>query len=568
MAKTRLPTIIDRLAVDNEPGLSTSQLMLVNHDLKPVEPERRQWSAWNFVGFWIADSFNINTWMISSSMIVGGLSWWQSWICVWLGYFIAGSFICSTGRIGAVYHIGFPVVARSSFGIWGSLWPIFNRAAMACIWYGVQAWLGGTCVYLMIRSIWPSFENLHSSMPASSGTNTRDFVSFFIFWLLSLPAIWFPVHKIRHLFTVKAYIVPVSGLAFFIWVIVRANGIGPIVHQPNTIHGSELGWAMVKGTMSSIANFATLIVNDPDFTRFARKPKDALWSQLFTIPIGFALTSFVGIVVSSSSTVIYQTTIWSPLDLLGRFLDDGGHGARAGVFFIAFAFALAQLGTNIAANSVSAGSDMTALLPRFINIRRGGFVCAAVGLAMCPWNLLSSSNQFTTYLSSYSVFLSSIAGVLLCDYYVVRKGYLRVEELYTARRKGAYFYTFGINLRAYGAYIAGILINVVGFAGAVGRQVPMGAQYIYNVNFFAGFIVSFFVYWLLNKVFPVPARSDTWNEVGDRVVDLSLAPGHDYDCDYDHGYNGSPKGEKVEDEETGSIRSITKRADKHVAEVR
>ena len=169
-----------------------------------------------------------------------GLSWWQSWICVWFGYFIAACFVCLTGRIGATYHIGncpqracctnvtdstlgFPVVARSSFGIWGSLWPVFNRAAMACIWYGVQAWIGGTCVYLMIRSIWPSWQDLPNTMPASSGTNTRDFVSFFLFWLLSLPAIWFPVHKIRHLFTVKAYFVPIAGIAFFIWAIVRVR---------------------------------------------------------------------------------------------------------------------------------------------------------------------------------------------------------------------------------------------------------------------------------------------------------------------------------------------------------
>ena len=220
--------------------------------------------------------------------------------------------------------------------------------------------------------------------------------------------------------------------------------------------------------------------NDPDFSRFARKPSDALWSQLITIPLGFAITSFIGIIVSSSSTVIYGEPIWSPLDLLQNFLNEGGSGSRAGVFFIALAFALAQLGTNIAANSVSAGTDMTALFPRYLNIRRGGFVCAAVGLAMCPWNLLSSSNNFTTYLSSYSVFLSSIAGVLIGDYYLVRKGYLQIKELYSARKTGSYFFAYGINWRAYAAYISGILINVVGFAGAVGRTVPVGAQYIYK----------------------------------------------------------------------------------------
>ncbi|OTA63561.1 hypothetical protein K449DRAFT_349084 [Hypoxylon sp. EC38] len=525
---TKLSAWVDKVAVDNEEGLTTAQLMLTNNDLKPVEPERRQWGAWNFVGFWIADSFNINTWMISSSMIVNGLSWWQSWICVWIGYAIAGCFICTTGRIGAVYHIGFPIVNRSSFGIWGCLWPVFNRAAMACIWYGVQSYIGGHCVYLMIRSIWLSWDRntIPNSFSADSGTTTADYVSFFLFWLLSLPAIWFPVHKIRHLFTVKAYFVPCAGIAYLIWALVRAGGPGPIVRQGATLEGSDLAWQFIKGIMSSIANFATLIVNDPDFSRFAGKPRDALWSQLFTIPIGFAVTSLIGILVSSSSVIIYPGSepIWDPLDLLERFIDDGGSGQRFGVFVIALAFALAQLGTNIAANSVSAGTDMTALLPRFINIRRGGYVCAAVGLAMCPYTLLTSANQFTTYLSSYSVFLSSIAGVMCSDYYLVRKGYLDIRELYDARKTGPYYFTFGFHWRAYAAYISGILINVVGFAGAVnGGNVPIGATYIYNFNFFCGFIISAGMYWTLCKLFPIPACSDTWMEVGDQIDEVRLA---------------------------------------------
>lgn len=237
---------------------------------------------------------------------------------------------------------------------------------------------------LMLRAIWSDYNDLPNSLPKSSGTQTRDFLSFFLFWLFSLPAIWFPVHKVRHLFTVKAYFTPVAAVVFFAWSIRKANGLGPIIDQPNTVYGSDLAWAFIKGIMSSIANFATLIVNDPDFARFAGKPKDALWSQLFTIPIGFAVTSFVGIIVSSSSGVIYDEPIWNPLLLLGRFLDDASSAERFGIFIISTGFALAQLGTNIAANSVSAGTDMTALFPRFINIRRGGYICALVGLAMCP----------------------------------------------------------------------------------------------------------------------------------------------------------------------------------------
>jgi NCS1 family nucleobase:cation symporter-1 len=211
------------------------------------------------------------------------------------------------------------------------------------------------------------------------------------------------------------------------------------------------------------------------------------------------------------------------LDLLERFIDDGGSGQRFGVFVIALAFALAQLGTNIAANSVSAGTDLTALLPRFINIRRGGYLCAIVGLAMCPYTLLTSSNQFTTYLSAYSVFLSSIAGVMCADYYLVRRGYLEIKELYDARKTGPYYFTLGFNWRAYAAYIAGILINVVGFAGAIGRQVPIGATYIYNLNYFCGFIIAAGMYWGLCKLFPIPACSERWMEVGDEIDDVRLA---------------------------------------------
>jgi NCS1 family nucleobase:cation symporter-1 len=203
------------------------------------------------------------------------------------------------------------------------------------------------------------------------------------------------------------------------------------------------------------------------------------------------------------------------------------------------AFALAQLGTNIAANSVSAGTDMTALLPRYLNIRRGGYICAIVGLVMCPWNLLSSANNFTTYLSAYSVFLSSIAGVMCCDYYVVRKGYLQLKELYSAKKTSPYYYTAGIHWRGYAAYIAGILINIVGFVGAIGKPVPIGATYIYNLNFFCGFIVASSTYFLLCKFFPVPATSDVWMEVGDQFEDQSMAYSGDSVDEYDEGRTGS-----------------------------
>ncbi|KAJ3037177.1 hypothetical protein HDV00_001988 [Rhizophlyctis rosea] len=514
----RKRSLLTKLAVPDSEHYSHKELFLNNHDLKPVELERRQWGWINFFNFWMADAFNVNTFQIASAMIVAGLSWWQAWICVWIGYGLVACFVAANGRAGAVYHVGFPPYVRASFGVLGAFWPVFNRALMACVWYSVQAWLGGQCIVLILRALAPSFGTLTNTMSESSGTNTRDFIGFILFWLLSLPALYFPVHKIRHLFTVKTIVVPAAGIAYLIWIIVKAKGIGPIIHQPATVSGTAWSWAMVNGIMSAINNFATLVVNDPDFTRFARKPSDALWSQIIAIPFSFGFTSLIGILVSSASTVIFGETIWSPLDLLGRILDEDPYnsGARAGVFFIALAFSLAQLGVNIAANSISAGSDLTALFPRFINIRRGSFFCAILALLIQPWQLMSSSNRFTSYLSSYSLFLSSIAGVMLTDYLLVRRGRLNVPDLYTFDKHGSYWYTFGINWRCVVAYLAGIIINLTGFVGDVSGNpdlVPIGATRVYQVAFFAGFGVASVVYYVLCRIFPIPGMElSGWHE--------------------------------------------------------
>ncbi|KIJ55807.1 hypothetical protein M422DRAFT_24323 [Sphaerobolus stellatus SS14] len=514
MGPSLLKKALSLIELNSSPGLSTTELLLTSEDLVPVPPEKRTWRAWNFVAFWTADCFNVNTWMIVSSMVTIGLSWWQAWICVWIGYGVVAPFIVLNARPGAMFHITFPVVARTSFGLWGALWCTFNRGVMACIWYGVQASIGGQCVIVMLRAMWPSVNNIPNRLPESAGITSRDMMGFFLFWLISLPAIWFPIHKIRHLFTAKAIVVPIAGITFFVWSIIKAKGVGPIIHQPGTLSGSDLGWAMVTSVMSCVSNMATLVVNAPDFASRATTPSAAVLPQLISVPIGFSLVSFIGIIVSSSSQVIYGEAVWSPIDLLGRLLDNSPSSAtRFGVWFIAAAFILAQLSTNISANSVSAGCDLTSLLPRYINIRRGGYIAAVVGFAICPWQLLSDSNRFTSYLSAYSVFLSSIAGVMIVEYWYIRKGHYRVKDLYHAKKDGWYWYTSGINFRAYAAYIAGILINVVGFAGATGRTVPLAATRIYQMAFFTGFGVSALVYIILNRLFPVPGWELKFEEV-------------------------------------------------------
>ncbi|RLV85454.1 Allantoin permease [Meyerozyma sp. JA9] len=522
--------IVNYIQIDGQSDLTAAQLYLFNYDLKPVEKDRRLWSWFNFVFFWIADSFNINTWQIAATGVQAGMTWWQTWLSVWLGYLLCGVFITIGARIGVFYHVSFPVAARSSFGIYGSLWPIINRVFMSLIWYSVQCSVAGPCIEIMLRAIFT--KNLYKKI----GSDNSEFLGFFLFWLFSLPAIWFPPHQIRHLFTFKAYVVPVAGITFLVWTLVKAHGAGPVIHKKSEKEGSELAWLFVESTMNALANFATLIVNAPDFARFADKPSFGIKYLVHTVsvPLCFSITALIGILVGSASEVLYGEPTWSPLDVLDNFLNNYTPGNRAGSFFLALAFALAQLGTNISANSLSFGTDVTAVLPRFLNIRRGGYICAILALAIYPAKLNSSASKFTTYLSAYSVFLSSIAGVVACDYFFVRRGYIKLSHLYSLfapedpSSPSVYKYNkVGINWRAFVAYLCGIVPNITGFVGAVrpDKKIPIGATEVYRLNFFMGFFSAFIIYATLVHFFPIPGTPniktfekgwfEEWQEVED-----------------------------------------------------
>ncbi|CDS00737.1 hypothetical protein [Sporisorium scitamineum] len=449
--------------------------------------------------------------MIASTAVSAGLTWSQAWAAIIVGYFLVAFLIVLTARIGAVYHVSFPILARSTFGVWGAIWPIINRALLSAIWYGVQAYIGGQCVTLVLESIAPSYRNIPNHLPESSGITSKDFLSFFLFSLISLPLACLHPSKIRFFFNFKAVVVPIAAIAFFVWSIVDAKGVGSIVHQPAKLHGSKFGWQFMASLMSCISNMATLALNIPDISRMAKDKRSVTWSQFLAIPLTFSLTSFLGIIIASSSQVIYGELIWNPVDLLGQRLTvDPSSGARAGVFFIAFAFIIGQIGVNIAANSLSAGHDLAAACPRYINIRRGSILCCIVGFVYCPYNLLKDSNNFATYLSAYSLFLSSISGTMMADYYIVKRGLLDMPSLFSAssgKTEGAphmYHYWHGLNFRAFAAYIAGIAMSVAGFAGVLGANVSETANRMYIIAYPLGFLVSGMVYIALCEVWPVP----------------------------------------------------------------
>ena len=399
----------------------------------------------------------------------------------------------------------------------------------------------------MITSVWSSYSDLgrgrkHDSVPAPSGVTTKDLLSFLVFWCASLSAVWFPFHEHRHSFKLVLIFIQLVTASFCGWVIGDAGAFRAIFLQGAEIEGSTLIWALAHGTMLNVANCATLIVGDSNFIQLALQPSNASWMWHLYLPYSFAFNSLAPIFFFASAKYAYpnEEFIWNPLTLLSKYLHGANAFQRFAVFITATAIMLTQLSPRFVANARTTGTSLTALLPHSLTTRRGSYICAVIGLAMCPWNFLKDLSSFVEHLSLFSIFLSSIAGIVLCDFYLVRKSRLDLKGLYMPETSSSYHYSFGFSFRGYAAYIAGFFVNVMGFLSAMGVLTLRGMEYIHRVHFVAGFLVAGFTYYIFCKAFPLPARRDAWREYCQLDEDLPSLSTTESDYD-EQAQSGSEK---------------------------
>lgn len=472
-----------------------SDSSLTNKDLAIVPESKRRWNTWNYAALWISMSLCIPTYMLASSLIDGGMNWWQSILTIFLGNSIVLIPMLLNGHAGAKYGIPFPVFARASFGVKGANIPAILRAIVACGWFGIQTWIGGFAIYQMMRIWTPSIETLPQLFPASWGLATGPAITFFFFWLLNMLIVYLGVESIRKLLVFKAIFLPLAALALLFWAIDAANGLGPILAQPSKLSSDAQFWAFFFPALTGMVGFwATLSLNIPDFTRYAKSQKAQIAGQALGLPTSMTLFAFIGVAVTSATAIIYGTTIWDPVLLAGKFEN------KILVSVAMIAVAISTLATNIAANIVSPANDFSNISPSKISFRTGGYITGIIGILIFPWKLISDpSGYIFQWLIAYSSLLGPIGGIMIADYYFIRKKELAVHDLY--QLNGTYTFRSGYNPKAITALIAGILPNVPGFLVAVklveAQNVWAWASGLYNYAWFVGFFVSGFVYLLL-----------------------------------------------------------------------
>jgi NCS1 family nucleobase:cation symporter-1 len=470
---------------------------LTSPDLAPVPAAERTWGTGNYAALWISMSLCIPTYMLASSLIEGGMNWWQALLTIFLGNSIVLVPMLLNGRAGAQYGIPFPVFARASFGVRGAQVPALLRAIIACGWFGIQTWIGGYALYQMAVLWVPALATLPAVFPASWGLATGPALLFLLFWGLNMYVVHKGVDSIRKLLVFKAFFLPLAALALLWWAIRAGHGLGPILAQPSKFTDSGQFWAFFFPSLTGMVGFwATLSLNIPDFTRYATSQRAQQMGQAIGLPASMTLFSFVGVVVTSATLVIYGKTIWDPVVLAGRF------DSKLLVSAAMLAVALSTLATNIAANIVSPANDFANFSPERISFKTGGYITGVIGLLIFPWKLIADpSGYIFTWLVGYSGLLGPIGGIMIVDYYLIRQQRLSVPELY--QYTGRYAYRGGINHAAMLALVVGVLPNVPGFFTAIGvlrkDAVWPALVGLYNYAWFVGFAVSGLVYWMMMR---------------------------------------------------------------------
>lgn len=452
------------MAVNSAPAQDNS---LYNKDLAPIPASQRTWSTYNYASLWVAMSVCIPTYMLASGLIAGGMSWREAIATILIGNLIVLIPMILNAHAGAKYGIPFPVYVRASFGVRGANIPAVLRALVACGWFGIQCWIGGQAIYSMMVVLSPAVAGHPMASPAC----------FFAFWLLNMLVIWRGIDTIKFLESVSAPFMLGVGLLLLWWVTGKAGGLGPVLRGPSRFHSSgEFIRFFIPSLTGMVGFWATVALNIPDFTRYAKSQRAQMVGQALGLPTAMTLFSFIGVAVTSASVVIFGKAIWDPVVLLGRFNEP----AVALVALIALL--LATLNTNVAANVVSPSNDFSNLNPRRISFRTGGLITGLIGVLMMPWKLLGSFNSYIFgWLVGYSALLGPIAGIMIADYFIVRSRTLDLPALY--RRRGAYEYRGGFNYHALASLALGIGVALSGLL-----YPPL--RWLYNYAWFVGFAVS------------------------------------------------------------------------------
>ncbi|MBV9881070.1 MAG: NCS1 family nucleobase:cation symporter-1, partial [Gemmatirosa sp.] len=470
--------------------LSASPLW--NADLAPTSPERRTWSTYNIAALWIGMSVVVTTYTLASGLMTEGMTWWQAMATILLGNTIVLVPMILNAHAGTKYGISFPVLCRAAFGTRGANVPAILRAIVACGWFGIQTWIGALALDTLLTAAWPGWAHVTGGVA----------IAFAAFWSFQVVVIAGGIERIKRLGSLVAPVLLSGGTLLLIWGIRHGGGLGHILQESSRLQGKAPGtvsfWTIFPPALTAnVGYWATLSLNIPDFTRYARSQRSQATGQALGLPTTMTAFAFIGVAVTSASIVIFGQPIWDPIELVKRI---GGAGL---IIAATLCVLCAQLHTNMAANVVSPSNDFSNLSPKRISYVTGGIITAVIGVLMMPWKLYSDASAYIfNWLVGYSSLMGALGGILIADYWVLRRQRLSLPDLF--KEHGIYAYDGGVNWRAMAALAIGIAPVVPGFLRSIttpgGRvAAPNAFDALYAYAWFVTFALSFVAYLALMR---------------------------------------------------------------------
>jgi NCS1 family nucleobase:cation symporter-1 len=495
--------------------------MYSNEDMDPIKRKDRTYEWYQMGLFWIAEGFNGAQLQVASSAFALGLNPGLCVVACLVGNIIVSLPCAASGYLGSKLGTNFPGTVRASFGILGAKWAMIVRGIPCIIYYGIQTSLAGQAVHACISAIWPSFNDWKvDAIPKSADITAQDILCFSIFWLISLPFLYLRISTLRHLFVLKSILVPLYWTAMFTWSVTAAGGYPDIWRKPSMpLDGKSVGYLFGICVNAAISPNATFAVNIMDISRYSKNDRAAWMTQLFAIPVFVTMTEFLGCTMAVASSVVYGKVEWNPLVVINQF------DYRAGKFFAGALFVFFNIMTNVTGNSIPLANDLTGLFPKYINIRRGQFICAVIAFATCPWKIQAQASTFLAFLGAYTLFLGATTGIMMVDYYLIRRGYgINIAHLFKARGS-IYWYTYGVNWRAFVAWFVALAPLLPGMLNSMGVTITnQSILNMYSWNYVLVVAFSGSIYWALGAIWPFPVHSDGAYDTGALYLIEGLEP--------------------------------------------
>ena len=466
---------------------------LYNEDLAPVK--ERNWTTYSLFCTWMADVHSIGGYTFAAGLFFLGLTGWQVFLALIAGITLVYFLINLTSLAGQRHGIPYPVLSRISFGVFGANIPALIRAVIAIMWYGIQTWLASVAVVILTLKIWPGLEPLAQN--SFLGLSTLGWICFMVLWLAQLLVLRNGMESIRRLVDWSGPAIYVAMFALAIWIWYEAGADMDFSFSSKELSTGGAVLTFFTAVALVVNYFSTLMLNFTDFARFAPSERMVKMGNFWGLPVNFIMFSVVVVITTAGSLAVYDRAIADPVELVAEIPSIVVLGLGA------LTFAIATIGINIVANFVSPCYDLSNAFPKHIDFKRGGLITAVLAVVVTPWNIYSSPVAINYFLGGLGALLGPLFGIIVVDYYLVKRGRIVVDDLYREGTSSSYWYEGGLNQKALWAFLPAAAISlVVALLPTFGTIAPF--------SWFVGAGIASVVYWAITKphhAAPAPQRA-------------------------------------------------------------